>query len=886
MVNSELSEISYVIQAGVTTYPIGFGYHFNENNSPQLLVKIGESVAIINVDFQLSADESEIILIPTEEEARAQSGPNDTRWMDRIVGQELLITRDIPFIQTSDYSVGRINPEQIEYDFDRAVMRDQEILHQLSDFTVDVALAESLANAAVETANEAATAANQATATANTALETANTAIVTANTANATATQASQDAVDAMADAASAVNKADAADMTATTAMEIAAEAVTIAQGAYSKTEVDNKITIINASIDANADAIQRTRADFIAADSDIHTILNNHAGELTTLHNDVDDLGDQVSGIEEKIPESASSSNPLSTAQDLSTGLFDLKVEIAGDISDATSPIQTQVEGISEEVARKQDKLTAGANITIVDNVISATGGGGDSLPDQTDNAGKFLMTDGENVSWSDKPLVNTATGTNAITIGGTASDKQEAVNIGVGSQAKENGCIAIGKNAVNNGAGVVIGQRASAGTIGRVAIGYGAKASGSYSIAIGDSVTATKTSSLAIGGSATANGAIQLGHGTNNETGTFCVGNHYNNVNYKLLDADGTIPAERMSATAGTTGQVLTKTDTGMEWQDASGGGSGDYLPTTGGEMTGLLTLNGTTKAPTAFDSVSVLRIKAETEDGTYTIDRTIEVTPMGSLYFNGLRLTGVHGLSPEDDLGLLGNSSYPWNTVYARKLHNGANISIPTEGGTLARIEDIDAIGGVGVAGQVLTKTDEGMEWQDATGGDSLPDQTDNAGKFLTTDGTTPSWSDKPLVNNADYVTSIGIGSKATRAAAVVIGTGITTATNSSVTIGANASTNTTSSVAIGYAAGASNYSIALGRQMSASAEHSIQIGCTSGMIISNTDPNTFKVYNGVDNYEMMDANGKVPLDRLTYITDQIGDISTALTAILGE
>ena len=248
MVNSELSEISYVIQAGVTTYPIGFGYHFNENNSPQLLVKIGESVAIINVDFQLSADESEIILIPTEEEARAQTSPNDTRWMARIVGQELLITRDIPFIQTSDYSVGRINPEQIEYDFDRAVMRDQEILHQLSDFTVDVALAESLANAAVETANEAATAANQATATANTALDTANTAIVTANAANTTATQASQDAVDAMADAASAVNKADAADMTATTAMEIAAEAVTIAQGAYSKTEVDNKITIIKKS--------------------------------------------------------------------------------------------------------------------------------------------------------------------------------------------------------------------------------------------------------------------------------------------------------------------------------------------------------------------------------------------------------------------------------------------------------------------------------------------------------------------------------------------------------------------------------------------------------------------------------------------------------------
>lgn len=122
MVNSELSEKSYIIQAGVTEYPIGFEYHFNENNSPQFIVKIGESVAIINVDFQLSSDGSKIILIPTEE-------PN---WMDKIVGKELLITRDIPLVQTSDYSVGRINPEQIEYDFDNAVMRDQMLEDEIS----------------------------------------------------------------------------------------------------------------------------------------------------------------------------------------------------------------------------------------------------------------------------------------------------------------------------------------------------------------------------------------------------------------------------------------------------------------------------------------------------------------------------------------------------------------------------------------------------------------------------------------------------------------------------------------------------------------------------------------------------------------------------------
>lgn len=39
-------------------------------------------------------------------------------------------------------------------------------------------------------------------------------------------------------------------------------------------------------------------------------------------------------------------------------------------------------------------------------------------------------------------------------------------------------------------------------------------------------------------------------------------------------------------------------------------------------------------------------------------------------------------------------LGNSDNPWRTIYVTKMNNGADIAVPTEGGTLARIEDIDA------------------------------------------------------------------------------------------------------------------------------------------------------------------------------------------------
>lgn len=567
MVNSELSEISYVIQAGVTTYPIGFEYHFNENNSPQLLVKIGESVAIINVDFQLSADESEIILIPTEEEARAQTSPSDTRWMDRIVGQELLITRDIPFVQTSDYSVGRINPEQIEYDFDRAVMRDQEILHQLSDFSVDVALAESLANAAVETANEAATAANQATATANTALDTANTAVVTANEAKATATQASQDAVDAMADAASAVNKADAADMTATTAMEIAAEATTIAQGAeaavankqdklvagqgitidgntisatdgYNKTEIDNKISVIEADIDANADAIQKTRADFIAADSDIHTILNNHASELTTLHNDVDAVGDQVSGIEEKIPGTASASNPLITKQQL----LDEEMDIREDLNSGLSELQTQVTAQAAEIANKQDKLSGGAGVSIDDNVINV------SFPSSVNSlngySGHVSLKAGDGIEIDGLKISATGGGS-----GGASYTAGDGIDI-------TDNTISTDTSVIRNTSTARHALGLSQAIVG-AADAEGATTVGNYAYA---QYTAPNSIAIGVDVQTGAPYAIQIGGRTqvNLDANTLKVGNE--NGNFEMMDASGNVPLGRLTYVTNQIGDIST--------------------------------------------------------------------------------------------------------------------------------------------------------------------------------------------------------------------------------------------------------------------------------------------------------------------------------------
>lgn len=70
----------------------------------------------------------------------------------------------------------------------------------------------------------------------------------------------------------------------------------------------------LQSGIDAEATA--RT-----GADSALQTSITKNASDITTLRNDVDGLGDQVSDIESKIPGNASTSNQLATKADV-TGL------------------------------------------------------------------------------------------------------------------------------------------------------------------------------------------------------------------------------------------------------------------------------------------------------------------------------------------------------------------------------------------------------------------------------------------------------------------------------------------------------------------------------------------------------------------------------------
>ena len=127
MINTSVNKNEHTIQSGVVDYPIGFPFYFNPDRTPQLRVKIGDEELRFNHNFKLSEDKGSVVLMPTEEESWTLEGPEDFSWMAKWDGKDLLIERAVPFVQDSDYQLGRISSEQIERDFDLSVMRDQAL---------------------------------------------------------------------------------------------------------------------------------------------------------------------------------------------------------------------------------------------------------------------------------------------------------------------------------------------------------------------------------------------------------------------------------------------------------------------------------------------------------------------------------------------------------------------------------------------------------------------------------------------------------------------------------------------------------------------------------------------------------------------------------------
>lgn len=142
--------------------------------------------------------------------------------------------------------------------------------------------------------------------------------------------------------------------------------------------------------IDAEATA----RAE---ADNALQASITKNAGDITTLRNDVDGLGDQVSDIEGKIPGSASTSNQLATKADVSgleTSLAKVaKTGLYSDLNDkptignAVLTITRNNESAGSFAANATEDKTI--NIT-----VPVSAGDVNALPDSTKYGASFSLT------------------------------------------------------------------------------------------------------------------------------------------------------------------------------------------------------------------------------------------------------------------------------------------------------------------------------------------------------------------------------------------------------------------------------------------------------------------------------------------------------------
>lgn len=221
-----------------------------------------------------------------------------------------------------------------------------------------------------------------------------------------------------------------------------------------------------------------------------------------------------------------------LTTSDIENTSGYQDEDEVAAAINRATDTLQGEIDDLS---ADKQDKLTAGENITIEGNVISATGGGSSvNIVQSTGNSTTDVM--------SQKATTDMVYGD---------GDAKTNVRLGSGATAYNTGSISVGQKASSGSSGVAIGSNTTAYNAG-VAIGQGADTStrdnvvivgkqaftllkaSDNSVYLGSNVRSANTYpySVALGNGATITrrGEVNISTGDDNTNG-------YNNTSYRIL-------------------------------------------------------------------------------------------------------------------------------------------------------------------------------------------------------------------------------------------------------------------------------------------------------------------------------------------------------------
>lgn len=168
--------------------------------------------------------------------------------------------------------------------------------------------------------------------------------------------------------------------------------------------------------------------------------------------------------------------------------------------------------------------------------------------------------------------------------------------------------------------------------------------------------------------------------------------------------------------------------------------------------------------------------------------------------------------------------------------------------------------------------------------------LPDQTGNSGKFLTTDGTDASWSDKPLVNKSSGTNSLCIlGSENDKYNSVVIGKNSRDLQGSNTVLGIGSMGNRFSSnnIIIGnetYTQNNCSNNILIGNKISNASTAgggAVMFNTSNSMGYAPISPEfVFKNTNG--QFTILSSNGTIPADRLVYSIGKYSSMPTAAAA----
>ena len=750
MINKETAKVQYTTVADQSTwYAVDFEYFTTPATGlPQLKVLLGGQELTAGTDYVTGPQGIQLVVAPT-------------------AGVSLVIERDIPFTQEIDFQMGLIDPEKIERGLDESVMRDQELANGISDLA---AKHDSLA----EEVEEVRTVAEGAAADAASAKQVATDAADAANSASEKADEAKTAADNAGSKAQEALDLANSYDTRITTAQNTADSAKTTADSA--KTTAEQALAGLDGKQDKGNYATKTELTQGLAGKADTSV--------TDALRNDVDGLDGQVSGIEEKIPADASSSNQLATKADLSnidalpsqagnegkflttdganaswaeinqgavssvngkTGAVVLNAEDVGAVEknqgsenagkflkvgadgqviasaesgggglaavahDATlegdgtdgNPLKLSTATAAEitaaqstadkadnaaEVAQQTANLAgqeaaqalsalagkvniaqgadnAGKVMTVgADGNLAPADAPAGGLPDQTGNAGKFLMTDGTSASWEEALVNNASNKTSSVAIGSNASSgRPNTVCVGVWSGSVAEGGVAIGANSYISEEG---------------AVQINSKPNGDQA--------------------------------NNAEANTFKWQNA--NGNFTLFDENGTIPSERIAA-GGNAGDVLTRTATGAEWSSAPSslpdqtGNTGKFLGTNGIEPIWTKTINDSFVIhPAERDSTNLDWIIHNTQGDAGTLTFEFGNSVVGDCYE-----FSIYSFTTRRASVTLGSSNRMWAKTFTKVINNGADIAIPTTGGTMALTSDIPDVSEFQTASQVTTIAD---------------------------------------------------------------------------------------------------------------------------------------------------------------------------------